>query len=54
MILENPVITGITEEKVVYQNDIPLYHVSQIIDFGTKVRIRFIRRAYLRSRRAAG
>lgn len=40
IILENPVITDISEETVVYHNDIPLYQVSQIIHFRSKVRIK--------------
>jgi len=40
LIFENPVITDISEETVVYHNDIPLYQVSQIIHFGSKVRIK--------------
>ncbi len=42
-ILENPVITVVTEEDVVYQNDIPLGGVREVVDFGPKVRVRFNR-----------
>jgi len=41
LIFENPVITDISEQTVVYHNDIPLYQVSQIIRFSSKVRIRY-------------
>lgn len=39
VVLQNCDVFDITSERVVYQNDIPLYNVSRMIDFGTKVRI---------------
>ncbi|AYB40875.1 AAA domain-containing protein [Brevibacillus laterosporus] len=41
VILQDPVITEITDEQQVYQNDIPFQNVNRIMDFETRVRIKF-------------
>ncbi|MFM9281097.1 AAA domain-containing protein [Paenibacillus sp. p-8] len=38
---QNPVITEITSEMVVYHKNIPLNNVKLTIDFGSKIRIKF-------------
>ncbi|WP_091175790.1 AAA domain-containing protein [Paenibacillus sp. 1_12] len=40
-VLENPVITKVTEDMGVYHKNIPLTNIDIILSFGTKIRVKF-------------